>query len=81
MVAELAVWSGVIGALSVLMARVRGHRIAQAELARCDQLTRLANRRECAEDDSNLHPVIPGQALNLIGRMLHASARRGRAPS
>jgi diguanylate cyclase (GGDEF)-like protein len=49
MVAELGVWSGVIGALSVLMGRVRAQRIAQEQLARCDQLTRLANRRALDE--------------------------------
>jgi diguanylate cyclase len=45
MLAELAVWSFVIGALAVLMARVRG----QARLARSDPLTRLANRRALDE--------------------------------
>jgi diguanylate cyclase (GGDEF)-like protein len=45
MVAELAVWSFVVGALSVLMARIRG----QARLARSDQLTQLANRRALDE--------------------------------
>jgi diguanylate cyclase (GGDEF)-like protein len=45
MLAELAVWSFVIGALAVLMARIRG----QARLARSDQLTRLANRRALDE--------------------------------
>jgi len=49
MVTELGVWSGVIGALSALLVRVRGQRVAQAELARCDQLTRLANRRALDE--------------------------------
>jgi diguanylate cyclase (GGDEF)-like protein len=45
MLAELAVWSFVIGALAVLMNRVRG----QARLARSDPLTRLANRRALDE--------------------------------
>jgi hypothetical protein len=29
--------------------------------------------RECAEEDSNLHPVIPDQALNLVTRVSYAS--------
>jgi diguanylate cyclase (GGDEF)-like protein len=45
MVAELAVWLFVATALSFLMARIRG----QAQLARSDQLTRLANRRALDE--------------------------------
>jgi diguanylate cyclase (GGDEF)-like protein len=45
MIAELGVWSFVIGALSVLMVGVRG----QARLARSDQLTQLANRRALDE--------------------------------
>ena len=45
MLAELAVWSFVIGALSILMVRIRG----QARLARSDQLTKLANRRALEE--------------------------------
>jgi hypothetical protein len=28
---------------------------------------------ECAEEDSNLHPVIPDQALNLVTRVSVAS--------
>jgi diguanylate cyclase (GGDEF)-like protein len=49
MVTELAVWSFVVGALSALMVRVRSQRVAQAQLARSDQLTRLANRRALHE--------------------------------
>lgn len=45
MVTELSVWSLVIGSLSFLTTRVRGH----AHLARVDQLTRLANRRALDE--------------------------------
>ena len=45
MLAELAVWSFVIGALSVLMERTRG----QARLARSDMLTQLGNRRALEE--------------------------------
>jgi diguanylate cyclase (GGDEF)-like protein len=45
MLAELAVWTFVIGALSVLMERVRG----QARLARSDVLTQLGNRRALEE--------------------------------
>jgi hypothetical protein len=28
---------------------------------------------QCAEEDSNLHPVIPDQALNLVTRLLYPS--------
>ena len=45
MLAELAVWSFVVGALSILMVRIRG----QARLARSDPLTRLGNRRALDE--------------------------------
>jgi len=30
----------------------------------------------CAEEDSNLHPVIPDQALNLVTGMSNPSASR-----
>ena len=45
MLTELAVWSFVIGALAVLMERIRG----QARLARSDVLTQLGNRRALEE--------------------------------
>ena len=45
MLAELAVWAFVVGALSVLMERIRG----QARLARSDPLTELGNRRALEE--------------------------------
>ena len=45
MLAELAVWSFVVGALSILMVRIRG----QARLARSDPLTQLGNRRALDE--------------------------------
>jgi diguanylate cyclase (GGDEF)-like protein len=45
MLAELAVWAFVIGALAVLMERIRG----QARLARSDSLTELSNRRALEE--------------------------------
>jgi Metallopeptidase family M81 len=40
--------------------------------------TRGAFRR-CAEEDSNLHPVIPDQALNLARLPIPPSAREGRS--
>jgi hypothetical protein len=37
---------------------------------------RCAGPSRCAEEDSNLHPVIPDQALNLVTRMSYPSAAR-----
>jgi hypothetical protein len=34
-----------------------------------DESPAYAGFRECAEEDSNLHPVIPDQALNLVTRV------------
>ena len=38
-----------------------------------DESPAYAGLRECAEEDSNLHPVIPDQALNLVTRVSDTS--------
>ena len=77
MVAELAVWSGVIGVLSVLMARVRGQRIAQAELARSDQLTSLANRRALDEHFEGTRTANVVLAIGDVNDFKHINDRYG----
>ena len=44
-----------------------------AHVASTTKAPHTAPFRECAEEDSNLHPVIPDQALNLVTRVSYPS--------
>jgi hypothetical protein len=51
--------------------RRRHEKVARlsAERPETPKAPRARGFRECAEEDSNLHPVIPDQALNLVTRL------------
>jgi len=78
--AHQAASSGSVGARMEARSASICHRALPEKLTpprRSDPLTTKARRmqgfRRCAEEDSNLHPVIPDQALNLVTRVSDTS--------
>jgi hypothetical protein len=47
----------------------------QRDVAENDERPAVQGFRSCAEEDSNLHPVIPDQALDLVTRVSHRPDR------